>query len=311
MTNQVKAFAVWKDVYQVIAAPAHYETVLLLHAVLCAFAYRASPIYEHGRTAKGVFCCLLMALGGGTLASILMATPPSWLVNNVDLPIYTTGFFLVCRTPLLYPILRTTQPVALAMLDLIDVTLRAMALSAFQAQASKLPTPTVLPSTPNTLGQILIGTISVTGGGIALFWLLHPPSRFTIPVHDTVVCLLANLLYAYNALHKNRVFISQCLWDSVPVRLVRSVDPGNDALILALFNAFMDWIRAWADVLGIPTTFKGRRGEADLRALCALFMLVGFLLRPGRWAFAEKKENGKPEKVEKRDLVEKEEESDE
>ncbi|KAI8622069.1 hypothetical protein BC830DRAFT_930663 [Chytriomyces sp. MP71] len=278
LSNSVGArrWHLWKDLMRVVEDPQNSSTVTLLHAIYCAFFYRRSHSFQHGRIVKGVLVLWLIGLGGSTLAAVLAGKPPGWVLNNNDLLLYASGYFIVCRTPVVFPVMNAMQPFTEAFFDILDVALRAIVLQRIQKEVQALA-----PST-STIPQIALGTLSCTGGGIIYDYSFSHDLRFQYPGYDFTVVFLTNLFYAWNASSLNRRALINLVWNSVLLNPLRGLMSGSPLFGHTLSIA-QSLIAEWARVLGVPITFKGKRGEDDLRLLCAALMMVGFWLRPGKW----------------------------
>ncbi|KAJ3015944.1 UNVERIFIED_CONTAM: hypothetical protein HDU68_012503 [Siphonaria sp. JEL0065] len=277
MTQQLEPppWQLWKDLVSIAEAPQYATTLLLLHGIYVAFLFRLSHSYQPNRILRSLFCCLLIGLGGGSLAAILTGKPVGWLLNNDDLFLYSSGFFIVCGNPFVFPIMKALRPLAEGSLDLVDVILRAQVLTRFQTQLrTHSPSNTTIP-------QIILGIISITGGGLIYNWSFSPDLRFKYPGHDFTTVILVNIFYAWTVSPVNRKVIYTTLWNTLPMQRVRAM--GYDGYLLKGYSLAQDLLVEWCKVLGVPTTFKGKAGERDLRILCALLLLIGFFLRPGRW----------------------------
>ncbi|KAJ3060772.1 hypothetical protein HDU98_003265 [Podochytrium sp. JEL0797] len=275
MSRPSDFWPIWKDLLTVLEAPEYATTLGLLHAIYVGFLFRSSHSYQPNRIIRSIFCCCLIGLGGGTLAAILTGKPVNWLLNNEDLLLYTTGYFLVNSNPYIYPLLKSIRPITEGLLDLVDAILRAQVLIKFQSHLRHLS-----PST-TTVPQILLGTLSVTGGGILYSWCFSPRHRFQYPGHDFSIVFLVNAFYAYTVSSTNRKALSTLLWSTFPMQRIQAM--GYAGHVTSGWKEAMAGFAQACKVVGIPTSFVGKKGEVELRMLCALLMLVGFLARPGGW----------------------------
>ncbi|ORY36424.1 hypothetical protein BCR33DRAFT_476420 [Rhizoclosmatium globosum] len=169
------------------------------------------------------------------------------------------------------------------MLFISDVILRAQCMAAFQTNL-RLASPQT-----TTIPQIVLGTISITGGGILFSWCFNAQQRFQYPGHDFTVVVLTNIFYAFNAHPLNRKVLYETLWGTLPMQRLKAL--GYEKNVLHAYRMAMAFVVDCVKPLGVPVTFKGKKGEMDLRILCAGVMLVGFLVRPGRFTgWLKKKE---------------------
>lgn len=104
----------------------------------------------------------LLAVGGSTLAQLLLSSPPTWLTNPLLLPVFALTYF--CSAPVLSILLPWTPTLVLdvlfAGLDAINRTTSAMAVVALLASH---PEPGLQSS---WIAAVLLGGLACSGGGI-------------------------------------------------------------------------------------------------------------------------------------------------
>ncbi|KAI9329750.1 hypothetical protein BDR26DRAFT_872153 [Obelidium mucronatum] len=123
------------------------------------------------------------------------------------------------------------RPITEGLFDLVDVVLRAQVLARVQTQLR-----TISPST-TTVPQIILGTISITGGGILYNWSFSPEMRFRYPGHDFTVVVLVTLCMAI------------CLF---AIWLLNGKSGERDLRILCAFLLLVGW-----------TSWMNRRAEDE------------------------------------------------
>ncbi|KAJ3156570.1 ADP-ribosylation factor protein 3 [Geranomyces variabilis] len=195
---------------------------------------------------------LLVALGGGTIVASLTARPVPILTSNLVLPLYIAGYLLVNYVPGIYAFLRALGPVWNVAFAALDGSSRTWAmcagLDAFRAHSGYGHL-----SKDAIIGQLIVGVLSVTAGGIALKW-GWGFSRWKWPGWDFgVVCFVAAVYVAYSdATH------------------------GLGSLLRIQLRPFAPYQKE----IGM----RDELSHAEVRTACAVLMTIGFLL--GQWRAA-------------------------
>ncbi|KAJ3104767.1 hypothetical protein HK100_004003 [Physocladia obscura] len=173
--------------------------------------------------------------------------------------------------------MKAVRPMSEGFLDLVNAAFCAQTLIKFQALVVKCA-----PSgATTTIPQIFIGTLSITGGGILYDWCFNSSIRFAFPGYEFAVAALVNAFYAYQSNPANRKFFFSLVWNSLPMKTIREF--GFSENIFRFWKFFVETFVQAAKLAGVPVVFRGKTGDADLKALCALLLIVGFWLRPGKW----------------------------
>ncbi|CAK9783117.1 hypothetical protein CC85DRAFT_284132 [Cutaneotrichosporon oleaginosum] len=201
----------------------------VLHAVRVGIAWAAMT---RGRKPVSVsadlFGFLVIAWGGGTLVSLLLGTPPAWLVSPVPWVVYTAVY--LCTIPTKVASLLGSAPalpLGLA-LSLVDGLTRGVSVASM---------PALTEASPQTAGSWLapavLGAIATCGGGwIAQMlglaresWAIGRPSVLGGGVWDTLdvwAAMIAGVAYSaldgrYPALQKVRPLIADALPDDLEI----------------------------------------------------------------------------------------------
>ncbi|ORZ08789.1 hypothetical protein BCR41DRAFT_388509 [Lobosporangium transversale] len=262
-----------------------------LHGIRVAMAYRkaieqaAEQSLNDDSTAKStrvpfgqaLFSVLVMCLGGGFTASMLLGMPPSWLGSNVVVPTYTLSFVLVQYTAL-YEILNEMIPPAVldSILIIADGSLRALSIAKtgvdgsrmrFAADSHQSGAGSI---TEPWFAMLLLGTIAGSGGGMwadllrlkTHHWCLSTPSFVHAATYDMKAALLSALFYAtstspqfYNLLHGD-----------------------NYGSILGKGGLLEEQDGKAMTMLVMCTLMLGQRAEP------AIFQWTGYSISPAKWA---------------------------
>lgn len=95
--------------------------------------------------------------GGGTIVSILLSTPPIWLLSPLPWGIYVSAYVLLVETGVANIISQAPAlPLSLA-LSLVDGLCRGVAITSMPALASKVSSSWITP--------VILGAIATCGGG--------------------------------------------------------------------------------------------------------------------------------------------------
>ncbi|KAJ3146055.1 hypothetical protein HDU86_000554 [Geranomyces michiganensis] len=244
----------WPLFHDGLHAFAATPLLAFLHAVGVAFSLKKSFPYPWDRLPflQGLLSHLLVALGGGTIVATLTARPVPILTSNLVLPLYTAGYLLVNYVPGVYPLLRKLGVVWGAVFAALDGSSRAWAmcagLDAFRSHANYGHL-----SKDAVVGQLVVGVLSVTAGGIALKW-GWGYGRWTWPGWDFgVVCAVTAGYVAYGD-------VSHGLGSLLRIQL-RPLAP-------------------YQKQIGM----RDELSHAEVRTVCAVLMTIGFLI--GQWRSA-------------------------
>lgn len=206
----------------------------------CQYHLRKAFLIEKQPFLQSFFSFILVALGGSFVAAVVTARPLPVLLNNSLLPIYTLGFLIVVYFPLTYTLLRSISFVWEPVFLVIDSVCRAWALS-YGLDAFRNHGVYGQISRDAVVGQLIVGVLSVSAGGILYKWLLGI-NRFEWPGWDFSVIIMATTIYVS---HSN-----------------------------GFFDAELHHLAAYGRALGLPNRLSG----GDVRVLLALAIAVGFLV---------------------------------
>ncbi|KAJ3397423.1 hypothetical protein HDU92_007812 [Lobulomyces angularis] len=205
-----------------------------------SYAYKILKRNNHFQL---LFVNIILALGGGTIVSILSGEPVSWIIKNETIPTYTIGYLLVNCIPLVYPLLASMAPFSDIFFDcFVDGSMRAVIIGANVDKIRRNISPNAY------LAQFLLGILSVTGGGI-IYNISFEDFKFS---NDIYVCAVSNLLYIFGA------------------------DENLKKTFYQFNPAFFDYV--YKNV-GKPFGFTDKFIKDDAKALCAIIIVTGFLLR--------------------------------
>ncbi|KAJ3107763.1 hypothetical protein HDU97_003433 [Phlyctochytrium planicorne] len=197
------------------------------------------------------------------------AEPVPWLLSNSYIPTYALGYILVCQDPtdVIFTLIDFLQPLTGLIFDLADAVIRGFALC---SAVDYLRSSGHKGASTSYFGQILIGVITVTGGGITFKWLKYSRQAFRYPGWDFSILTLVTFIYVFvtgsSQLTKEALSFFEVL-------LIK--DSPQDYLVKYAYS-FLPRIRELGLILGVPTKLT----VDDWRFLVTAFVLVGFLLRP-------------------------------
>jgi hypothetical protein len=193
-----------------------------------------------------------------------------WLVSNELIPLYTLGYLVACHDPtdFFYSILRFFSPMTEYIFEFFDAIIRAYAMAGtldyFQSLSPKHANAII--------GQIIVGTISVTMGGILWKYTSGiPGAAFKYPGWDFSVVVAVTTLYV--CVSRNGAGYQQ-LWAMFkPLMVERS----PQALIIEYVEKVaLPRVLDLAGLMGVPETLT----LDDWKLVCTALLLVGFLVKP-------------------------------
>ncbi|KAJ3221180.1 hypothetical protein HK099_003711 [Clydaea vesicula] len=227
--------------------------LMFLHSIYVPYTFKkiaeAHPTSYAFRTLRNrnhfqlFFVNIILALGGGTMVSFLSGEPVSWIVNNKIIPTYAIGYYLVHSVPAVFQFLSSFAPFSDMILDcIVDGSMRAVIIS---ANVDKIRRKI---STNAYVAQLLLGVLSVTGGGI-IYNVSFEDFKFS---NDVYICAISNIFYIIGA------------------------DENLKKIIYQICPIFFDYIYK---TLGKPLGFSPKFLRDDAKALGAIIITTGFLLR--------------------------------
>ncbi|KAJ3090364.1 hypothetical protein HK102_003985 [Quaeritorhiza haematococci] len=223
-------------------------TLLFLHALFVPFAFKKeanrdpkgvlATYFYGGPWLKGLIVNLLLAIGGGTIAAILQGRLVPWAANDITLPVYIGCYIALRHFPLdaIFRFMEALSPALFIFLDcFVDALSRAFAMATVLKKQRSL--------SDSIIGELILGTLSVTGGGIVFQWVAVEPFR----------------------------------WPSLDVWIVFGACVARVALTTGLrrFSLLLDGIGNEPSVPLVPEPLK----EEDATAISALIIICGFLSR--------------------------------
>ncbi|KAJ3041167.1 hypothetical protein HDV00_009882 [Rhizophlyctis rosea] len=181
-------------------------------------------------------------------AAVLTGRPNPALMNDLTIPIYSIGYFFVFHVPFFYTLLRKLSFILEPILTMVDALTRAIAmtggLDTFRNHHH--PTYAALARTAY-IGQAMLGTISVTAGGIIYNW-LNGIRPFQYPGWSFTVVAFASIVYVL----------------------------GSNEWATGVVTQQLRPFRHSAKAVGVPAVFELQ----DWKLLCAIIIVVGFALNP-------------------------------
>ncbi|KAI9006075.1 hypothetical protein BC832DRAFT_556063 [Gaertneriomyces semiglobifer] len=242
----------WPTVRREASQAIGHPVIGLVHSLWIAYSLKKANLGPNGPF-RGLLAHLLVSLGGSTLACLITQRTPPILLSNFYIPIYTLGYVLI-NTPLVFSILSIFSFITEPVLMTVDAFTRAWTLSALvDSFISASPV-----HKEAQLGQILIGTIGITGGGVLYSYFSnnmakmgsYPGWNFTVGASVATLYVICKDSYLGS--------IASDYWKHTPVR----------PHVLGLTKA-----------IGMPKLLK----DDDVRLLCALLLAGGFMLG---WLFS-------------------------
>ncbi|TPX32161.1 hypothetical protein SmJEL517_g04676 [Synchytrium microbalum] len=210
--------------------------IQVVYAIYQSYIYRkTTPKGRRSAHSSVLLSILWISFGGGTIASILLNQIPAWLTIPEFIPIYLAGYVAVYWIPGVYTTLLSVAPVVEMIFDVTDGLIRGYYLTttieAFKASSTS--------ASESITGQILIGVIAMTFGGLTYNWAMVPGRALTLPGFDAIMLTAGACIYIL----------------------------GSDYRI---FDG-----RAVFEVLGGPKIMT----KSDLTAITVLVVVLGFLNR--------------------------------
>ncbi|KAJ3049809.1 hypothetical protein HK097_009195, partial [Rhizophlyctis rosea] len=223
--------------------------LVVIHSIHTAYSLRkAYPSLTAAPLLKSWLSHIFVSLGGGMTAAILTGRPNPALMNDLTIPIYTIGYILVFHFPYLYTLLRTLAPITEPILTLVDALSRAIAMTTGLDTFRNHPHPTYAALARTAyIGQAMLGTVSVTAGGIIYNW-VNGVKPFEYPGWNFTVVMFASLVYVLGS-HE-----------------------GATRIVKGQLRPF--WLSAKA--VGVPEVFD----LWDWKLLVAFVIVVGFAMGP-------------------------------
>ncbi|KAI8911817.1 hypothetical protein EDD86DRAFT_203347 [Gorgonomyces haynaldii] len=217
---------------------------MLVHAVFNAFHVRkTSP--PNAPTLRGVFCTIILAYGGGILTNFILARPQTLFFNPVAIPIYSLGYLLIENANGLYSFLLKNEDHLSWLFQLIDAMNRGAALPQFLFGFRNLQAKQFY-GRDSIVGQFLLGTLSITGGGLTYVWIFRN-NPYSHPGWSLYISMLV-------------------------VLVVISLLDANENQSKALG----DMIVYLGQQLGLPTIFSVQ----ELKLISFILLWTGFMFRP-------------------------------
>ncbi|KAI9188956.1 hypothetical protein H9P43_000378 [Blastocladiella emersonii ATCC 22665] len=215
------------------AGPIFISYIALLHSthVCQALFNRMHPDVSMLHTWVAM---LVLSFGGTTMASILLARPPGWLVSNDALAVYTAVYLLFRFTPVLR-VVNLFGVLAKVVLAAADGVARALAISAFAVDTIRFRSSGSLQT--SIVACLLCGTLSGCGGGLinGIFGV----TKRTWTLGTPVVSIDVQLAFLTAALYTALTFSS-----AVSLDTAKGVCCALDIAVLVL-QVLVDEVNTW------------------------------------------------------------------
>ncbi|KAJ3210956.1 hypothetical protein HDU67_004854 [Dinochytrium kinnereticum] len=271
MDDLAMAWPVWKEGVLSLRAT---RLMPFLHAIYIGYAYRkmAPPSELVGPRSfiRGLLSSLMIGMGGGTLAAIISGQPVPWLLYNEYIPMYVLGYLLVCQDPtdLIYTVLDALDPLPGFIFNLVDAAIRGFGLcfAIDQFRSSGSPEASI-----SFVGQLIIGVLTVTGGGTTWKWLKYHDQSFKYPGWDFSMLTACCATYIYATANAT----TAKLIDEYVATIMIPQSPQH-LLLRYFWDDLMPRIKEIGAMFGVPLVLT----TEDWKFLMTAFVLVGFLVRP-------------------------------
>ncbi|KAI9230635.1 MAG: hypothetical protein DHS80DRAFT_28705 [Piptocephalis tieghemiana] len=180
-----------------------FQLLVTLHAMRIAFEFRRARLAARKSEPlpwlHGLGTCMVMAMGGSSIASLVLGIPPPWILSNTTVPTYALVYSLLHHSPsdTPYMLMETLSPILDPILIIADGCARALAQASAGADTARLIAP------GSHIASLLCTTIAGCGGGIIADmldlrsnqWTFRVPSHFQSPSLDLRASAAVGLLY--------------------------------------------------------------------------------------------------------------------
>jgi hypothetical protein len=167
----------------------HSILFTVLHALLNAYTVKkSSPASSN--LFRLAFSTIVLAMGGGILTNFLLGNPQTLFFSSRIIPVYTLTAWVMSGDSIVF---REMENIPLAAKNLlfllIDALSRGFALSKFLV--------TLRSTDCSIVGQFVLGTLAITGGGLLYNWFVLKNSYKIGGYPFNVICgvVLANIFF--------------------------------------------------------------------------------------------------------------------
>eukprot|EP01116_Phalansterium_solitarium_P017516 TRINITY_DN4332_c0_g1_i1.p1 TRINITY_DN4332_c0_g1~~TRINITY_DN4332_c0_g1_i1.p1 ORF type:complete len:264 (-),score=65.14 TRINITY_DN4332_c0_g1_i1:311-1102(-) len=241
--EQFNSYASWQPLRDKVLAFPIFPWIFVFHCVFVAVRLR--PVLRGQHWLFSLFATFFACVGGGTMASVLLATPPAWLAHHLMFPAAAAVWYLSNYAPLPFDAFNRLAmfPPINALIAAFECTNRARAIFIGVDKAAAMFPASIF-------AALFIGTISGFGGSLVINatekmirgWDAAAKSELSAPAWPLRAAFYSTLAYVLLA-DPLRLLFAQAPFDPEDVKFAIVLASASQGVVTELFRCKPFFIR--------------------------------------------------------------------